>query len=86
MGFAGKVALVTGAGRGIGKATAEALGSRGVLVIVTEIALDRARQVCRELDVQGVRRRPSAWTYVTAVRSTICSLRLPATMGASTSW
>lgn len=48
------IAVITGAGSGIGRATAHALARRGARVVVTDIDGDRARTVAGELGDQGV--------------------------------
>jgi NAD(P)-dependent dehydrogenase (short-subunit alcohol dehydrogenase family) len=50
----GKVALVTGAGQGIGRAFAHALGEAGAAVAVVDIKADTIRQVVEELSAKGV--------------------------------
>ena len=52
--LSGKVALVTGAGQGIGRAFAHALGEAGASVAVVDIAADLAREVVEELKGKGV--------------------------------
>jgi NAD(P)-dependent dehydrogenase (short-subunit alcohol dehydrogenase family) len=47
--FSGKVALVTGAGSGIGRATALAFADAGARVVVADRDLDSAGAVCHEL-------------------------------------
>jgi NAD(P)-dependent dehydrogenase (short-subunit alcohol dehydrogenase family) len=47
--FENKVAVVTGAGSGIGKAIALALGARGVTVAVADINVEAAKQVAAEI-------------------------------------
>ena len=46
----GRVALVTAAGAGFGRATANALSQAGAIVIVTDIDDEAARAVAAEID------------------------------------
>jgi NAD(P)-dependent dehydrogenase (short-subunit alcohol dehydrogenase family) len=52
---AGKIAIVTGAGQGIGKGVALRLAQEGAHVVVAEYKADNARQVAGELSAQGPR-------------------------------
>ncbi len=45
----------TGAGQGIGRAYAHALGEAGAAVAVVDIQEEKAKQVCQELSRKGVR-------------------------------
>ncbi len=54
MDFHGKIALVTGAARGIGLATAAALGRRGASLIITDVDETRLEQAAQLLSDQGV--------------------------------
>ena len=51
--FNGKVALVTGAGSGIGEACAKDLATNGAKVVVTDINLEAAERVAREITEAG---------------------------------
>ncbi len=51
----GQTALVTGAGRGIGKSIAEALARRGANIAVADVNLDIAKEAAAELEKLGVR-------------------------------
>jgi len=51
--LAGRVAVVTGAGRGIGAATARALAASGCQVVVAARTRDQVEQVARELGAAG---------------------------------
>jgi NAD(P)-dependent dehydrogenase (short-subunit alcohol dehydrogenase family) len=53
--IAGKIALVTGAGSGIGLALAKELGKRGATVIGTDIKQDRLDSLLFELKNSGVK-------------------------------
>lgn len=53
MEYAGTTALITGAGHGIGRATALLFASRGARVIVADIDVDRAKSVARECEDHG---------------------------------
>src|SRR3954464_2018204 len=50
----GKVAIVTGAGRGIGRATAELLSEHGATVVINDLDGDLAQQVAGELPTEGL--------------------------------
>lgn len=56
----GKIALVTGAGQGIGRACAERLFEDGATVIVSDINPDTAEQVAVELDPSNKRATSAA--------------------------
>lgn len=49
----GKVALITGAGSGIGKATAVLLAREGAVVLVADISMDAAQAVANEIVAAG---------------------------------
>ena len=51
----GKVALVTGASTGLGRATALALAEAGADLVVTSRSLERLREVCAEIETRGRR-------------------------------
>jgi 3-oxoacyl-[acyl-carrier protein] reductase len=53
MKFEGKVALVTGAARGIGEAIALKLAQEGASVVVTDVDLEGAQQVVQEIEGLG---------------------------------
>ena len=54
MRFDGKVALVTGGGRGIGAATSELLAKEGASVVVCDLDLEPAREVADPLGDSGL--------------------------------
>lgn len=49
----GKVAIVTGAGRGLGRAFASALAKEGATVVIAEIMEEMGRDALREIQAQG---------------------------------
>ena len=51
--FAGKVAIVTGAGRGMGKATALTLARDGAAVLVNDVRRELAQAVVQEIKAAG---------------------------------
>ena len=59
--LAGRVALITGAASGIGKATAERLAAEGAAVMITDIDDDGGKAVAVELGALG---RPAAYVHL----------------------
>ncbi len=51
----GQTALITGAGRGIGKAIAEALAKQGANIVVADVNLEIARPAAADLEQYGVK-------------------------------
>src|SRR3970282_703007 len=55
MKLSGKTALVTGAGRGIGRAIALALARQGCQVAVADVLAENARAVATEVEALGIK-------------------------------
>ena len=51
--LSGKVAIITGSGRGIGRTTAQLLAQKGMLVAVNDINAEAAQQVADEICISG---------------------------------
>jgi 3-hydroxybutyrate dehydrogenase len=79
-GLAGRVAVVTGAGRGIGAACARALAAEGCAVVVSARNRDRIERVASELARMGHQARPVVCD-VTSEESVLALSRAAAEVG-----
>ena len=72
----GKVAIVTGASRGIGRAISEALGRQGALVAMTDVLGDAAVQAAHELVAAGLKAEGYTMDVTSAedVQATVASI------------
>jgi NAD(P)-dependent dehydrogenase (short-subunit alcohol dehydrogenase family) len=72
----GKVALVTGAGRGIGRAVALALAAAGAELVLVSRTTEQLEEVAREITSSGGRARPLSFdvTRSDSVRGAIAGL------------
>ena len=52
--FSNQVAIVTGAGRGMGKATALTLAREGAAVLVNDVRPELAKDVAREIEAARI--------------------------------
>jgi 2-hydroxycyclohexanecarboxyl-CoA dehydrogenase len=59
LGLRGRVALITGAGQGVGRAIAHTLAAEGARVVVNDIVVERAKAVEHEIADAG----GEAWSY-----------------------
>ena len=72
-----KVAVVTGAARGIGKSIATQLGQDGYAVMIADIRLDAAAETAQELAQQGLKVAP---VYVDVSDAAACTRMIDATI------
>ena len=68
-GLAGRVAIVTGAGSGIGLASARALADEGCLIVAADLDRETVRALARE--------QPDIWAAVEADVATLAGARAP---------
>ncbi|WP_199084947.1 SDR family NAD(P)-dependent oxidoreductase [Bosea sp. ASV33] len=59
--LSGKIAVVTGAGRGLGKAIAEVLAGRGAHVVITDRVIEPAEQTAASIRASGGKASPIAF-------------------------
>ena len=57
----GRVAIVTGAGSGMGEATAKVFASEGVKVVVSDVNFDEVQRVSNEIEESGRESILSCW-------------------------
>lgn len=76
--LAGKLALVTGAGQGIGAELAKALACAGARVVVTDINLSAATTVAEEIQSSG----GESWAFAHDVSDRVGTSRLAASVAA----
>jgi NAD(P)-dependent dehydrogenase (short-subunit alcohol dehydrogenase family) len=77
----GRVALVTGAGQGIGLACAQALGEAGATVVVADMLADRVKAAVAELRGKGLKVEPAELDVTKSVQVDALAARLEKELG-----
>ena len=57
----GRVAIITGAGSGMGEATSKVFASEGVKVVVSDVNFDEVQRVSNEIEESGRESILSCW-------------------------
>jgi 3-oxoacyl-[acyl-carrier protein] reductase len=73
MGFEGKIALITGAARGIGRAISETLAARGADIIIADLQSELAEQTAKEVS-EATQRRTLAVSVNVAEQDSVISM------------
>ena len=84
--LSGKIAVVTGAGAGLGRAISEILADEGAHIIVNDIFSEPARLVAEAIREKGGRANPVPSTYRIPRKWTTPFGKWCRTMGASIYW
>ena len=77
----GRVALVTGAGQGIGLACAQALGEAGATVVVGDMLADRVEAAVAELRGKGLKAEPAELDVTKSAQVDALAARLERELG-----
>ena len=78
--LAGKIAVVTGAGSGIGRATAQALADGGMRVAVTDLRMGSARETTAGIESRGGKARAFALDVLGAAEEIRSAMGAPSVM------
>ena len=78
MSFGGKVAIVTGAAMGNGRAIALGLAEAGAHIVAADVNLELARETCREVEALGRRTLALVRAPRPTFRSAIICFRIKA--------
>ena len=76
--LSGRIALVTGAGQGIGEACATALAEAGARVLVTDLDLGRAKAAGEKLTARGLHAEPRQLDVTSTAQLNALAEELPA--------
>ena len=67
--LSGKVALITGASKGMGKSMAEGLAEHGAKVVISSRKQDQCEETAAEINDRLVQDHPSPWPATSVTKS-----------------